>query len=173
MNPAAPSVTSPINELGEQGHAETRHLIKYVSFMLAAERYALSAAKINEVLRYTDITPVPGSPDFILGIINLRGNVVTVVDARTMFGLEWRPPTQQSRIVVVEIEDFIAGILVDQVAAVVDLDASCIDAAPDTGDQAAARFIRGVYNMEADDNGNALYILVDFDRMTELLVAHD
>lgn len=169
MNPATAPVTNRTVESGEQRHTEMRHLIKYVSFMLNAERYALSAAKISEVLRYTDITPVPGSPDFILGIINLRGNVVTVVDARTMFGLERRPPARQSRIIVVEIEDFIAGVLVDQVAAVIDLDASCIDAAPDTGDPAAVRFIRGVYNMEMDGNENALYILVDFDKVTELL----
>lgn len=169
MNQVATSIPSATAQHDGQNDADTRPLIKYVSFMLAAERYALSAAKINEVLRHTDITPVPGSPDFILGIINLRGNVVTVVDARTMFGLESRPPTQQSRIVVVEIEDFIVGVLVDQVAAVVDLDDSCIDAAPDTGNQAANRFIRGVYNLEAEGNGNALYILVDFDKMTELL----
>lgn len=167
----APDASAVLDQQAQAQHNqdEARQLTKYVSFMLAGERYALGAAKINEVLRPTDITPVPGAPEFVLGIINLRGNVVTVVDARTMFGLEVQPPTQQSRIVVVEIEDFIAGVLVDQVAAVIDLDASCIDVAPDTGDQAAARFIRGVYNMEAEDGESALYVLVDFDRMTELL----
>lgn len=148
---------------------EARLLTKYVSFTLDAERYALGAATINEVLRYTDITAVPGSAAFILGIINLRGNVVTVVDARALFGLDVREPTAQSRIIVVEIEDFIVGVLVDQVAAVVDLDPAKVEAAPDTGSEASARFIQGVYNMEHETGDSTLYILVDFGRVTELL----
>jgi len=166
MNPALPSIIDPSAELtpGNYAETETQHLTKYLSFMLGGEQYALSAANINEVLRYSDITPVPGAPGFILGIINLRGDVVTVIDARAVFGLQPHLIAPQSRIIVVEIEDFIAGVLVDQVAAVIDLDASCIEAAPHTGEEASARFIQGVYNVD-----EALYILVDFAKLTELL----
>lgn len=139
-------------------------VIKHVSFALGDETYAVNAATVNEVLRHTEITPVPGSPAFILGIINLRGNVVTVIDARQVFALPPRELTSQSRIIVVEVEDFIVGVLVDRVVAVVDLDESAIETAPQTGQDASARFIHGVYNEEDE-----LLILVDFSRVTELL----
>lgn len=141
-----------------------RNVIKHVSFALGEETYAINAARVNEVLRYTEITPVPGAPSFILGIINLRGNVVTVIDARTVFALPGRDVTSQSRIIVVEVEDFIVGVLVDRVAAVVDLDETAMEIAPNTGQDASARFIQGVYNQE-----DLLLILVGFDRIVELL----
>lgn len=138
--------------------------IKHVSFALGDEAYAINAARVNEVLRYTEITPVPGAPGFILGIINLRGNVVTVIDARAVFSLPADVVTPQSRIIVVEIEDFVLGVLVDRVAAVVDLDETLIEVPPQTGQNGSARFIQGVYNQ-----GDDLLILVDFSRAIELL----
>lgn len=140
------------------------HLIKHVSFTLGEETYAINAARVNEVLRYTEITPVPGAPSFILGIINLRGNVVTVINGRGVFGLSNQAVSEQSRIIVVEIEDFALGIVVDRVSAIVDLNAQEIETPPATGDETGARFIQGVYNEDEE-----LLILVDFSRVTELL----
>ena len=142
---------------------EPLDMIKHVSFELSNEIYALNAAKVNEVLRYTEITPVPGSAHFILGIINLRGNVVTVIDARTVFGMPTLEQTQNSRIIVVEIEDFVLGILVDRVAEVIDLNKNLIEIAPATSQDPSSRFITGVYNTE-----DHLMILVDFSKVTEL-----
>lgn len=143
---------------------EPLDMIKHVSFKLANETYALNAAKVNEVLRYTEITPVPGSAHFILGIINLRGNVVTVIDARTVFGMPDVEQTQSSRIIVVEIEDFVVGILVDRVAEVIDLNKNMIEIAPATSQDPSTKFITGLFN--SDDQ---LIILVDFSRVIELL----
>ena len=89
---------------------------------------------------------------------------MTVIDARTVFALPGRDVTSQSRIIVVEVEDFIVGVLVDRVAAVVDLDETAMEIAPNTGQDASARFIQGVYNQE-----DLLLILVGFDRIVELL----
>lgn len=158
------NMTAVANIRQETLEALPEHVIKHVSFILNDEIYAINAARVNEVLRYTDITPVPGAPGFILGIINLRGNVVTVIDARTVFGLSREEVTPQSRIIVVEIEDFVLGVLVDRVAAVVDLNQHEIEVPPSTGQEASARFIQGVYN--EDDQ---LLILVDFGRVVELL----
>lgn len=147
-----------------QSDAEnTAHFVKHVTFSLAEETYAVAAASVNEVLRYTDITPVPGAPAYVLGIINLRGDVVTVVDGRGVFGLGTGEINEQTRIVVVEIEDFIVGILVDRVAAVVDLQEELMESSPNTGNDMSTRFINGVYN--EDDR---LYILVDFSQLTAL-----
>lgn len=154
---AQPQVVDTIDDI-------STHLIKHVSFVLGGETYAISAARVNEVLRYTEITPVPGAPAFIMGIINLRGNVVTVINARGVFGLPNQEITDQSRIIVVDIEDFALGVLVDRVTAIVDLDENAIETPPATGNEAAARFIHGVYNEDEE-----LLILVDFSRVTELL----
>ncbi|MDO9476833.1 MAG: chemotaxis protein CheW [Pseudohongiella sp.] len=143
---------------------EHMDMIKHVSFELSNEVYALNAGKVNEVLRYTEITPVPGSAHFILGIINLRGNVVTVIDARTVFGLPPLEQTQNSRIIVVEIEDFVLGILVDRVAEVIDLNKNLVEIAPATSQDPSSRFITGVYNTD-----DYLMILVDFSKVIELL----
>ncbi len=138
-------------------------LVKYVTFSLGEELYAVGAASVNEVLRYTEITPVPGAPGFVLGIINLRGDVVTVVDARSIFGLPPHQVDNQSRIVVVEVEDYLVGVLVDRVSAVVDLRENEMEISPKTGSEKATQFIQGVYN--EDDE---LLILVDFSQLAQL-----
>jgi len=136
---------------------------KFVTFVLNDETYAVNASRVNEVLRYTEITPVPGAPNFVLGIINLRGDVLTVIDTREVFGLIPQEVTSQSRIVVVELEDFAVGVLVDRVAAVIDLQESKIEPPPHTGSDNAARFIQGVYHYEEE-----LLVLVNFTRMSTL-----
>lgn len=133
---------------------------KYVSFILGKETYAVSASTVNEVLRYTEITPVPGAPQAIMGIINLRGNVVTVLSARTMFGLPPAEIAEQSRIVIVDIADYSVGILVDRVVEVVDLDTRAMENSPNSGNESASQFMQGVYNREQE-----LYILVNFARL--------
>lgn len=140
------------------------HTVKHVTFALAEEHYAVPAESVNEVLRHSEITPVPGAPGFVLGIINLRGDVVTVVDARRVFGLPDSKVTPQTRIVVIEIEDYIIGVMVDRVTAVVDLREDLMEASPNTGNDAANRFIHGVYNEDDRD----LLILVDFATLTTL-----
>ena len=97
---------------------------------------------------------------YVLGIINLRGNVVTVIDTRSRFGLEPCDITDNSRIVVIESEKQVIGILVDSVAEVVYLKSSEIDVAPNVGNEESAQFIQGVSNREGE-----LLILVDLDKL--------
>lgn len=137
--------------------------VKFVTFLLGNETYAVHASKVNEVLRHTDITPVPGSPSFVLGIINLRGDVLTVIDTREIFGLEPEEISAQSRIVVVELEDYAVGALVDRVAEVVDLNEASIEPSPNTGNDQATMFMQGVYHYE-----NELLVLVDFANVANL-----
>jgi purine-binding chemotaxis protein CheW len=151
---ASNTLTPPAPQDGELASATIN---KYVTFALGDEVYAITAASVNEVLRYTEITPVPGARPSILGIINLRGNVVTVLDARILFGLPRVPVSSQSRIVIVDLEDYAIGVLVDSVSEVADLNSLSIESSPNTGNETAARFIQGVYNRD-----EALIILVDF-----------
>jgi purine-binding chemotaxis protein CheW len=135
-------------------------VLRWVTFHLDNEVYGVNVMQVQEVLRYTEIAPVPGAPDYVLVIINLRGNVVTVIDTRMRFGLQPETVTESTRIVIIEAEKQVIGILVDSVAEVVDLNSSDIDPAPNVGTEESAKFIKGVSNRE-----NELLILIDLDKL--------
>ncbi|MCC5825498.1 chemotaxis protein CheW [Alkalimonas sp.] len=135
-------------------------VLQWVTFKLQDETYGINVMQVQEVLRYTEIAPVPGSPDYVMGIINLRGNVVTVIDTRTRFGLNGAEVTDNTRIVIIEADKQVIGILVDSVAEVVYLKASEIDTAPNVGNDESAKFIQGVTNRDGE-----LLILVDLNKL--------
>lgn len=145
---------------GQQNQVQDDQVLQYVTFRLDDETYGLNVMQIQEVLRYTEIAPVPGAPDYVLGIINLRGNVVTVIDTRRRFGLADSEVTDATRIVVMESANQVMGILVDSVAEVVYLKSSEIETAPNVGNEESAKFIQGVCNKDGE-----LIILVEFDKM--------
>ncbi|MCW3173625.1 chemotaxis protein CheW [Shewanella subflava] len=135
-------------------------VLQWVTFKLDNETYGINVMQVQEVLRYTEIAPVPGAPNYVLGIINLRGNVVTVIDTRSRFGLQSADVDDSTRIVIIEAEKQVIGILVDSVAEVVYLRCSEIDNAPNVGTEESAKFIQGVSNRD-----NELLILVDLDKL--------
>ena len=135
-------------------------VLQWVTFRLDNETYGINVMQVQEVLRYSEIAPVPGAPHYVLGIINLRGNVVTVIDTRARFGLPSADVDDSTRIVIIEAEKQVIGILVDSVAEVVYLKGSEIDNAPNVGTEESAKFIQGVSN-----RGEELLILVDLDKL--------
>ncbi|GBL04023.1 chemotaxis protein CheW [Glaciecola sp. KUL10] len=135
-------------------------VLQWVTYRLDEETYGINVMQVQEVLRYTEIAPVPGAPDYVLGIINLRGNVVTVIDTRARFGLPPTETTDNTRIVIIESDEQVVGILVDSVAEVVYLRSSEIDSAPNVGTEESAKFIQGVSN-----RGDQLLILVDLNKL--------
>lgn len=135
-------------------------VIQYVTFRLDEETYGINVMQVQEVLRVTEIAPVPGAPEFVLGIINLRGNVVTVIDTRSRFGLMSKDPDDETRIVIIEADKQVIGILVDSVAEVVELRASEIETTPNVGSDDAAKYIQGVATREGQ-----LLILVDLNKL--------
>ena len=135
-------------------------VMRWVTFRLDEETYGINVMQVQEVLRITEIAPVPGAPSYVLGIINLRGNVVTVIDTRSRLGLMTVEPDDSSRIVIIETEKHVVGILVDSVAEVVDLAASEIEPAPAVGSEESSKYIQGV----ASRDGN-LVILMDLNKL--------
>ena len=144
----------------KQSEGGSDEVLQWVTFQLGDETYGINVMQVQEVLRYTEIAPVPGAPDYVLGIINLRGNVVTVIDTRSRFGLEPAEITDNTRIVIIESEKQVIGILVDSVAEVVYLRASEIDSAPNIGTDESTKFIQGVCNRDGE-----LLILVDLNKL--------
>lgn len=119
-------------------------ILQWVTFRLEEETYGINVMQVREVLRYSEIAPVPGAPGYVMGIINLRGNVVTVVDTRERFGLPNSEITDNTRIVILETDAQVVGILVDAVAEVVYLRQSEIEIAPNVGNDDNQRYIQGV-----------------------------
>lgn len=134
--------------------------LQCVTFTLEDETYGMNVMQVQEVLREVEVAPVPGAPNYVLGIINLRGNVVSVIDARTRFGLQPKESDEMSRIIVIEAQQQILGILVDSVAEVVDIERDEIDTAPNVGNAETSKYIDGVVS-----RGDKLLILVDLNKL--------
>lgn len=145
--------------------AETNQVLQWVTFNLNNETYGVDVMMVQEVLRVTEIAPVPGAPSYVLGIINLRGKVVTVIDTHSRFGLSAAEMTDSTRIVIVELNGKIAGLRVDSVAEVVNLYASEIEIAPKVGNDESAKYIHGVANQ--GKHGGGLLILVDLGKFLQ------
>jgi purine-binding chemotaxis protein CheW len=135
-------------------------IVQWVTFRLAGESYGINVMQVQEVLRVSEIAPVPGAPHYVLGIINLRGNVVTVIDTRVRLGLPAAEVTDATRIVIIEGSRHIVGILVDCVAEVVDLRASDVESAPNVGSEESSDYIQGVAT-----RNDELLILVDLNKL--------
>ena len=138
----------------------TDQVLQWVTFQLESETYGINVMQVREVLRYSEIAPVPGAPDYVIGIINLRGNVVTVIDTRSRFGLMPGEISDNTRIVIIEADKQVIGILVDSGAEVVYLRSSEIDSTPSVGTEESSKFIQGVSNRDGE-----LLILVDLNKL--------
>ena len=140
---------------------ETR---QYLTFKLGEEVFATDVAKVREVLDFTAITKVPRTPEFMSGVINLRGNVVPVVDLRLCFEMSKTEKTVNTCIVVVEVvlegESTIIGALADSVEEVIDLEPEQIEPAPRIGTQIRTDFIKGMGRREAQ-----FIMILDIDRV--------
>jgi len=121
---------------------------KYLTFNLAGEQYGLEILKVREIIGLMDITTVPRTPEFVRGVINLRGKVIPIIDLRTKFGIESIADTEQTCIVVVDIIEeqtpVQMGIVVDSVSEVLDIDANDIDATPRFSASVNTSFIKGI-----------------------------
>jgi purine-binding chemotaxis protein CheW len=135
-------------------------VFQWVTFKLENETYGINVLNVQEVQRYSEISPIPGAAAFVLGMINLRGKVITVVDTRTKFGLPEYSIDDDSRILILESDQHVIGLLVDSVAEVNSIKSSEIDDAPNVGNTESSRFIQGVCN-----KNDTLLVLLDSDKI--------
>jgi len=137
---------------------------KYLTFALANEEYGLEILKVREIFGYMDITAVPQTPHYVKGVINLRGQVIPVIDLRAKFGMETTDVTEETCIIVVEItqgnHNISTGIVVDHVSEVLDIAGEDIEKAPQFGASVNTDFILGMGKL-----GDSVKILLDVDRV--------
>lgn len=137
---------------------------QYITFKLGDELFAINVTQVREVLDLTQITRVPTAPDYMRGVVNVRGNAVPVVDLRLKFGLPKAPDTVQSRIVVLELdldgEKVILGGLADSVHEVIELEPNQIDEPPRIGMRWRTDLIQGM-----GKRGDQFIIILDINRV--------
>ena len=133
---------------------------QYLTFVLGGEIYGLGILQVREIIGMTDITPMPGTPGYVKGVINLRGRIVPVIDARLKFSMPEAEPTDRTCIVVVNIGEADVGLIVDAVSEVADIPADQIEDAPSFGADVNTEFILGM--SKADDK---VTILLDLAKV--------
>jgi purine-binding chemotaxis protein CheW len=144
--------------------AEITETVQYLTFKLAEEVFALDVGKVREILEFTSITKVPQTPEFMRGVINLRGGVVPVIDLRLNFGMTCTEQTVNTCIIVVEVnldgEVIVLGILADSVQEVVEMEPDHIEPAPHIGTKLNTEFIKGMGKINDD-----FVMILDIDKV--------
>jgi purine-binding chemotaxis protein CheW len=143
--------------------ALTRHdgeLLQLVTFSISDEEFGVDILKVQEIIRTMEISKVPRSPDFVEGVINLRGKVIPIIDLRRRFGLEYKEHDKDTRIIVIEIAEVIVGFVVDAVSEVLRIPANTVEPPPPVVAGMDSEYISGVGKLE-----NSLLILLDLDKL--------
>ncbi len=141
---------------------------QYLSFNLADEVFALDIGKVREVLEFTTVTKVPQTPDFMRGVINLRGGVVPVIDMKVKFGMGETEKAINTCVIITEVtmddgETTVLGALADSVQEVFDMDAADVEPAPKLGTQLNTEFLIGMGKKDDD-----FVLLLDIDKVFNL-----
>lgn len=139
---------------------------KYLTFALGQEEFGIEILKVREIFGYMDITAIPRTPDFVKGVINLRGQVIPVIDLRLKFDMPEAEVTEQTCIIDVEAthgeRHFQTGIIVDSVSEVLDIAAESIEESPQFGSSVNTEFILGMGKV-----ADSVKILLDIDKVLE------
>jgi purine-binding chemotaxis protein CheW len=160
--------TATVAKAGQQtqGTNQVRSLEggKFLTFLMANEKYGLEILKVREIIGMMDVTSIPTTPAFVRGVINLRGKVIPVIDLRLKFGLEAKEDTQRTCIIVVHIaypgQEMIMGIIVDEVSDVLDIERNQIEPPPSFGANIRTDFILGMGKVD-----QKVMTMLDIDRV--------
>lgn len=135
-------------------------LLQLVTFTISNEEFGVDILKVQEIIRTMEITKVPRAPEFVEGVINLRGKVIPIIDLRRRFGMESLQHGSQTRIVVIELKNMIVGFVVDSVSEVLRIPADTVVPPPAVVSGVDSEFISGVGKLE-----DRLLILIDLEKL--------
>ncbi len=147
-------------EGSEKREGNTAEVKQLISFTVGAEEYGLELLRVKEVIRMRQITWLPRAPSCVKGIINLRGDVIPIVDLRERFGLQAQEQSAMTRVIVVEVEARLVGMVVDSASQVVRIPADQFEPPPTVMGEASKDFITAV-----GKTGDKLIIMIDVDRI--------
>ena len=135
-------------------------LLQLVTFSIGEEEFGVNILKVQEINRTMEITKVPRAPDFVEGVINLRGKVIPIIDLRSRFGLASKPEDKDTRIIVIEINNVIVGFVVDAVSEVLRIPASTVEPPPPVVAGVESDYISAVGKLK-----DKLLIMLDLDKI--------
>jgi purine-binding chemotaxis protein CheW len=135
-------------------------LLQMVTFSIGDEEFGVEILRVQEIIRIMEITKVPRAPEFVEGVINLRGKVIPILDLRKRFGMETRDHDKNTRIIVIEINKMIVGFVVDAVSEVLRIPANLVEPPPPVVAGLESEYISGVGKLE-----DRLLILLDLNRL--------
>ena len=158
METAVEATHLAIGTVGNQSHQSHGELLQLVSFHVGGEEFGLDILRVQEIIRVQQLTRVPNSPDFVEGVINLRGKVIPVIALRKRFGLQILAQDKQTRIVV-EVKGTVLGFMVDSVSEVLRIPADTVEPPPRLG-KVEREYVSGVGKLN-----DRLLILLDVDRL--------
>lgn len=144
----------------KQSTEDSDDILQIVTFKVGEEEFSVSILKVQEIIRMSEITKVPSSPPFVEGVINLRGKVIPVIDSRKRFGLPAVERTEEARIIVVDSDGKIVGLIVDSVTEVLRLSTNTVEPPPDIVGGVDSEYIDGVGKLD-----NRLVILLNLDKV--------
>lgn len=146
---------------------EAAELVQYLTFMMADEEYGIEILSVQEIRGWEPMTVIPNQPDYVKGVINLRGTVVPVIDLRLRFGLEKIDYSDLTVVVIVKVRigdgEKIMGVVVDAVSDVYNLDKDVATKAPDLGDVENKPFIEGLINVD-----EKMVVLLDLEKILDI-----
>jgi len=136
-------------------------LIQLVTFSIGEEEFGVDILRVQEIIRTMEITKVPRAPEFVNGVINLRGKVIPIIDMRRRFGLEFKEHNKDTRIIVIEVNFIIVGFVVDAVSEVLRIPANTVEPPPSVVMGVDSEYIiSGVGKLD-----DRLLILLDLDQL--------
>jgi purine-binding chemotaxis protein CheW len=144
----------------EQQTSSQKDMLQLVSFKLKEEEFGVDILQVQEIIRMQEITHVPNAPDFVEGVINLRGRVIPIVDLRKRFGLEHKEHGSATRIIVVMIGQVTVGLIVDEVSEVLRIPEDTVEPPPPIVAGIESDYIKGVGKLE-----DRLLILLDLNKI--------
>lgn len=157
-------MTQAVTKNTEQDESLAELAGKYLTFLLGDESYGIGILKVQEIIGMQTITRIPRTPEYVKGVINLRGKVIPVIDLRLRFGMEAAEVSRKTCIIVVQVSKADAsvtmGIVVDEVSEVLEISSNEIEPAPAFGTRVETSFILGMAKTE-----NSVKILLDIDRI--------
>ena len=139
---------------------DAKEVLQLVTFRLGNEEFSMDILKVQEIIRHMNLTRVPRTPDFVDGVINLRGRVIPVLDLRKRFGMAADEKTNETRIIVVDVDNSIVGLKVDAVSEVLRLPADTVEPPPLLVKGTESDYIKGVGKLEG-----RLIILLDVGKI--------
>ena len=138
----------------------TEQVLQLVTFTLANEEYAVDILNVQEINRTTEITKVPNAPEYVEGVVNLRGRVIPVINLRKKFGLPEKNADGTTRIIIMDIQGVTNGLIVDSVSEVLRIPSDIVEPSPPVTSNTSRMFIKGIAKLE-----KRLIILIDIDKL--------